>query len=182
MRSLNSYLNYLILFLVIGYIGFYFFTKSDKSAVRTHQEQIVQKPNVDDVVNRYMQETSSTNKRILANTNSAVRSELLKAKQKLAKMQDQDFSEIPLEKQIWKDGASSEASSVNEEINQRIHSKEFQKAQEDAYKKEYARQYIENARQNGYIIELDENLNVIKATPIRRPSDYDDSIDSFPTN
>lgn len=185
MKQLNQYLNYLILILVVGYVGFYFFTR------RHHLEQKEEKSvtatvpvNVDQVVNKYMQETAVKNDVLMAATKTAVKKELVKARKLNNQVENQIETQIPIEQQIWKEQpvqGGYQSLSPNDEINQRIQNQELKKAEEEAYKQEYARQYIENARKNGYHIILDENLNVIKATPIRRPSD-EDTVESYPAD
>lgn len=49
-------------------------------------------------------------------------------------------------------------------------------------REEYARQYIENARRDGYEIELSEDMEVIRATPIRQPSQEIDMVEIYPSN
>lgn len=49
-------------------------------------------------------------------------------------------------------------------------------------KQEYARQFIENARRDGFEIELNDDLEVIRATPIRKPSNDIDEVDILPSN
>lgn len=182
MKLLNQYLNYLILFLVIGYIGFYFYSKNTGSNIQAKQMVVAPKPNVDQVVNKYMQETALKNKLLQATTQTAIKNELVKVKN-FKKLQVLEEQQVPAEQQIWKENINPDlkAQSPSEEINHKILNQEIKKAEEEAYKQEYARQYIENARKNGYHIMLDENMNVIKATPIRKPSE-EDSVDSFPTD
>lgn len=181
MKLINQYLNYLILILVIGYISFYFYSKETRTVKKTELSSVVVKPNVDQVVNKYMQETSAKNKELLATAQTALKSELVKAKNLKRPIYESEIK-VPAEQQIWKEQSLKDNFSQvapDEEITQKLQNQEIRKAQEEAYKKEYSRQYIENARKNGYNIILDDNLNVIKATPIRRPSD-EDSIESFP--
>lgn len=46
-----------------------------------------------------------------------------------------------------------------------------QRAEYEAnFKKEYARQFVENARRNGYLVQLSDDYVVLSVTPLRRPN------------
>ncbi len=49
-------------------------------------------------------------------------------------------------------------------------------------REEYARQYIENARKDGFEVELSDDLEVIRASPIRKPSQEIDMVEISPSN
>ncbi len=178
MGKLNSLLNLLIAFVVIVIAGgiFYFKAKPavDSNGVKlsTHE--------VDKVVNKYMQQASVETLRQKLLTDRA----LEKSRQKIAELneknrlrQQKELENIPAEKQIWKE-SDVQAMAQPQAAPPPANDGEMSEAE----KKEYARQYIENARRGGYAIELNDNMEVIKWTPLRKPSQQDDSYEPLPSN
>lgn len=140
----------------------------------------VQVPNppsidVDRIVNQYLQETSKKLVRDQFEANKAV--EAARAAIKIKKEKDTILqSQPPPEAQFHK---ANEVSVRNQNPTLVLPGNVPLEQQID--KEEYARQFIENARQGGYHIELNDNLEVIKATPLRQPSQID-SFEITPSN
>lgn len=188
MSKLSDILNYLIVFLVVGIAGAIFYFKNVESAevaAKPLTAQQLSSKQQDEVVNKYLQETNQSVLR------EKIKSEriMAEARIKLAELeklnrekQQKENEKIPLERQIWKESSSDVADSPAQDINSKVHQKAFQDKSEEAEKKEYARQFIENARKGGYHIELDSNNEVIKVTPIRKPSQQEDSSGSYPSD
>lgn len=167
--------------------GAFFYLKNNQNPpveVKSVNEQMSSKQQ-DEVVNKYLKETTESVLR------EKIKSEriMAEARIKLAELekinrekQQKENEKIPLERQIWKESKMPVVDSPAQDINNKVYNKNFQDIKDEAEKKEYARQFIENARKGGYHIELDNNLEVIKVTPIRKPSQYDDSSESYPSD
>lgn len=168
----------------VSIFGYVLYFKSQPT-VRT-PSQVQQSPqaiDTDALVSKYMQETKlhlDAQKR--AAERAFVKGQLNAESQK-AKYKEVDPSKIPVDKQIWSNKANDQ-DSLPDQLNRKIMSEDEQRAQAEAEKKEYARQFIENARKDGYHIVLDDNLNVIKMLPIRKPSNNSTGpkYDQFETN
>lgn len=176
MKKLSQYLNYLILILVLGF-GLFYFVSSKKAATDRNLAATpdVKKPvNVDEVVNKYMQQTATQIMRDQVSSRAAIQLQLSRPivvkKDTKPEIKPED---IPAEQQIWK------SSQLKAEPTGQA-SAETLKAQDDLDKKEFARQYIENARKDGYHVILSPDLKVLSVTPIRQPSQFQDSTESFP--
>ena len=136
---------------------------------------------VDKVVNKYIQQTSTESLRQKLLADRAIE----KARQKIAELneanrirQQKELEKIPVERQIWRE---AEVRVEQPQVQQPSKAVSGELGMSDDEKREYARQYIENARRGGYAIELNDNLEVIKWTPLRKPS-QDDSYESLPSN
>lgn len=188
MSKLSDILNYLIMLLVLCIAGAFFYFKTVENQVVTSKPTAAQQLSAqqqDEVVNKYLKETT------LSVLQDKIKSEriMAEARIKLAELekinrdkQQKENEKIPLEKQIWKESQTPVADSPAQDINSKVYQKNFQDKMDEAEKKEYARQFIENARQGGYHIELNDDLEVIKVTPIRKPSQYNDSSGSYPSD
>ncbi len=86
---------------------------------------------------------------------------------KLNKEKDSEIGEVPREQQIHKNVTVEPVEALKPAVLD---------------KAEYARQYIENARKGGYDIELSNDLEVIRVTPLRHPSEEVDSFEILPSN
>lgn len=181
-KKLNSFLNFLILALavVIGGVFFYFKTHKENQLSFKGKSSELSAQELDRIVNKYIK---TTNQEALKSKIMAEKF-MTEARQRLAELdrqkklkQDKENAEIPKERQIRKDNSLDTVvvNSGNSEIND-------QNAMEEIEKKEYARQWILNARKAGYILELSPELEVIKYTPIRKPSQQDDSTESYPSD
>jgi hypothetical protein len=199
-KSINSILNFLILGLVVIFAGvFYYLSQHVDVQSVAHVQPQIPAEKVDKVVNKYLKETmldSSKEDLDVKKTLLAVKYRMMvfnkQKKAEEAKELAKKNSEVPLDQQIWKESdfkrqeSDSQTSSNSNEMT-------------PAEKEEYKRQYIENARRGGYNIELSDDLEVIKATPIegasnsntnseeppviqRKPSKENDSVDQRPSN
>ncbi len=187
MKKLSEILNYLLAVLVIAIVGsFFYFKNSDNivAEVKSKTEHDLSVKEQDDVVNKYLKET---NQSVLLDKAKADRF-LIEAKAQIAKQekanrekQDRENEKIPIERQIWKETKNSDAQSPAEIVNSKINDKKFKSQADEIDKKAYAREWIENARKGGYHIELNENLEVIKSIPIRKPSQDNDDVEFDPS-
>lgn len=180
MRKLSKYLNYLIVIILLVYGLFYLYqtTEIKNLSVTTSPSKPSQK-DIDQVVNKFMKQTAQQSTEELWNAKLAINRQLkkpLNIKKNETEIRPED---IPADQQIWKDDQNATPSDV---ISNELFQQELQKKLEVQEKQEYAREFIENARRNGYHIELSPDLNVIRVTPLRRPSQNDDSVDSFPAD
>lgn len=180
-------MNYLIGFALLFNVAAYFYFKPKKPATEIVYRQPTQSADVDRVVNKYMQ---------LANEAKALEKirldrAALDATKKI--MSDREKAKQSAEAEMNK----TERVVTNAEVTEM--KKKFadnpnmmQKEESDPgpigdldprslspdEKAEYRRQYIENARAGGYLIELNDNFEIIKATKIRKPSQQSDEINS----
>ncbi len=183
MGKINSVLNLLIAAVVIVLAGGTFLYFKEKSAVDSNGVKL-STHEVDKVVNKYMQQASVEALRQKIVADRAIE----KSRQKIVELnrqnrlrQEKELEAIPAEKQIWK-----ESDVQAQQQPQRLYPPPAEPLPDgpmtDAEKREYARQYIENARRGGYVIELNEYLEVIKWTPMRKPSQQEDTFESLPSN
>lgn len=140
---------------------------------------------LDNIVNKYIK---NTNEEALRTKIMAEKS-IIETKKRLAEQdllnkikQDKENASIPLEHQIRKEPQVETLDSPAELINAKIYEKNQQDKMDEAEKKEYAREWIRNARSAGYLLELSPDLEVIRYTPIRKPSQQDDSTESYPSD
>jgi hypothetical protein len=169
----------MITFVVISYGAFYYLNSKRPGADRKVANTEVKKAiNVDDVVNKYIKQTADQMARDQLNSQIILRQELQKPLllKKPTATTEVNPEDIPADQQIWKDSQTSGNSpkSYEKESAEKI------KQLDEQDKKEYARQYIENARKDGYHVVLSPDLKVLSVTPIRRPSQSSDSVESFP--
>lgn len=182
MKNLSKYLNYLIISILAFYGAFYIY----QSPYWTRQQdsaslKVPGKPvDVDTIVNKFMKQTAAQAIHEQYNTQMALKKQMTQPI-KLTKSEDEVRPEdIPVEKQIHHVDHTSE--SPAEMVRQEAFEKEMQLKSDLQDRQEYARQYIENARRGGYHLVLSEDLKVISVTPIRKPSQNDDSVESFPAD
>lgn len=169
----------LIAAVVVLIAGSFFYFK-DRAAVDSNGVKLSTNE-VDKVVNKYIQQASTDTLRQKLVADRALeqaRKKITELNQANKIRQQKELENIPAEKQIWK-----EADVVPAQAPQVAQPQQpaGEGSMSDAEKREYARQYIENARRGGYAIELNDNLEVIKWTPLRKPS-QDDSFETLPSN
>lgn len=177
MKQLSSFLNLLIfsVCLVIGGAFAYLkFKPEPHTPVRTLTTE-----EMDALVNKHLQKTVQKNQLANAKNHIAitdVRQDLVEQQKERRFKEDKANEKIPLERQIGKDDSSTP--SLSEVIKTPAVDDEDPNNMSAEEKKEYARKWIQNARKNGYLLELSPDLEVIKYVPIRKPSQQDDSADS----
>lgn len=179
MKKLSQYLNFLICAVVLGFGVFYFLSaKKSERNLAASAEQNKPQVNVDDVVNKYIKQTADQILRDQVRSQQNIRQQLSKpiVVNKAPEVNPQD---IPVEQQIWKDKRLNQLNAEAQKAEQQ--SIEEQKRQEELDKKEFARQYIENARKDGYHVVLSPDLQVLSVTPIRKPSQTSDTVETFPS-
>lgn len=182
MKNLSKYLNYLIISILVFYGIFYFFQSQFKTQQRdsASQKGPSKAVDVDSIVNKFMKQTADQTIHDQYNTQMAIKKQMNQPI-KITKSDNEVHPEdIPAEKQIHHVDHTSE--SPAEIVRQELFEKEMQLKSDQQERQEYARQYIENARRGGYHLVLSEDLKVISVTPIRKPSQDDDSVESFPAD
>lgn len=187
MHKISSFLNILIISLVVAIGGFFFYTKNEKEAQASQQVQVneMSSQDLDSIVNKHIKETTDD----VLRTKIMTEKSMLETRKKLAKLEqqrqikkDKEDANVPLERQIRKESQRESDLTPADIINAKLNSKNQEDSMDAADKKEYARQWIANAREQGYLLELSEDLEVIKYTPIRKPSQQEDSAVSNPSD
>lgn len=186
MRKLNSVLNLVIFTLVIILGGAFFYFKNSKEGRQpATKSSELSSQELDQIVNKYIK---TTNQEALK-TKIMAEKFMIETRKKLAEIerqkmlrQDKENAEIPKDRQIRKNNDWVEVSSPADLLLSKLNDKKMQEQQEEYEKQEYARQWILNARKAGYHLELSPDLEVIRYTPIRKPSQQDDSTDSTPSD
>ena len=177
MQKLSKYLNYLILLLVVTYGYIYFF---EASSAKQKVAEIKPKVDIDQVVNKFLKQTSEQTLKDQLAFKEALQKQLNKSvviKRKIVKQQTDD---TPASQQIWKDEALER--SPAEQIQSEINLKQQHRQNEELDKEEYARQFIENARKNGFHVVLSSDYKVLSVTPIRKPTQTEELPELFPVD
>lgn len=186
-KKISSFLNLLIISLVLVIGAIVFYAKNAKEPVSHEKINTTElsSQDLDSIVNKHIK---SVNEEALKTKIMAEKS-MIETQNKLAELerlnkikQDKENASIPIDRQIRKDVQNEIGASPADMINAKIYEKNQQDEMDAAEKKEYARQWIQNARKAGYLLELSEDLEVIKYTPIRKPSQQDDSATSYPSD
>ncbi len=181
MEKLSKFLNYLIITIFFLYGIFYFFksrnfaAQVDSSSVKSPEKAV----DVDEIVNKFMRQTAAQTIHDQYAAQLALKKQLTQPLKLSPSVSETSSEDVPVEKQILK---ADSGDSPAEIIRQEVFEKELQLKSEQLDRQEYARQYIENARRSGYHLVLSEDLKVISVTPIRKPSQNIDSVDSFPAD
>lgn len=172
MKFLNKVFNYLIAFGLIAF-GLFFYLK-DKGYFQKKELQISHASSIDTerIVNQYLQDTNRKMLRDQVDSGKTIEDALREANK--LKEKPAVPPQIPREANGL---ARFQESSVGKNFKQPMPNQPQALSRE-----EYARQYIENARRGGFEIELSEDLEVIRATPIRQPSQEIDMVDIHPSN
>lgn len=190
MKSFEKLLNYSIALVVIAIAVSFFLLKVQKQNPIVTKNKMSEQE-VDKVVNKYLQQALDQNKMNEWKTQKALLEARLKVEKDMEAMkrkQDEEMQKIPAERQIWSEAEMAKIANQSQNIPNVQNQPKSKLVQIEDFdlknmsleeKKEYSRQYIENARRGGYLIELDENMEVIKSTPIRKPTQQDDSIDNL---
>lgn len=185
MKSLDNFLNYLIGLAVLFNVAAYFYLKPKKSGADVTSQSLSQSEDVDRVVNKYLQLAND------AKNLEKVRLERAAFEATKKIMNDREQARQKLENTMIQSSRVISQAEVNERSKRFKDNPNMRQFDESApigdldpktmsaeEKAEYRRQYIENAKNGGYLIELSENFEIIKATPIRKPSQQSDEIKS----
>ncbi|MCC2679885.1 MAG: hypothetical protein K0R29_2461 [Pseudobdellovibrio sp.] len=187
-KSLDNLMNYLIGFALLFNVAAYFYFKPVKLSSEVRYRQPTQSEDVDKVVNKYLQLANEAKaiekirlerasleatKKIIADREQVK----LKAEQEMVKSQRiVTQAEVTAMKNKYADNPNmmqkeeSQPSAPVGDLDPRNMTPEE--------RSEYRRQYIENAKAGGYLIELSDNFEIIKATKIRKPSQQSDEVRS----
>lgn|GEM_PF-6121763 len=184
MKKLSSFLNLLIVVLVLSLGGAFYYLKSGPET-QASVKPILAAKELDKIVNQHLQKTAQQNqltKFLNEKTVSDARRKLAEFQRQRKIKEDQEISKIPAERQIWKEDQKINEVTPAQIISSQLNESRQQEKMDAAEKKEYARQWILNARKEGYLLELSPDLEVLKYIPIRKPSQQDDSVESFPSD
>ena len=97
------------------------------------------------------------------------------------KVDETNPNSVPIEKQIWKE--SDAQSTPAEVVNSNMYDEAALNRLDEESRKQYAQDFVENARKGGFHVVLSKDLTKIESvTPIRKPSQQEDSVESFPSN
>jgi len=176
LKKISEYLNLVIFAVLVVYAGIYFFELKSRKPTAVVESRTV---DVDQVVNKFIKQTSAQALRDEMAYKRALQTQLnkpLEIKRDEPKIRPED---IPREQQIWKDKVSATPA---ESIQSELYQQQLDQHLEEMDKAEYARQFIENARNSGFHVVLSPDNKVISVTPIRKPSQNEDSVDLFPAD
>lgn len=179
MRKLSRFLNFLIFTLILIISAAFYYLKATPEPAKA--KPALSEQELDNIVNKNIKKTvletqiakSLVQKSLLDTQKMLTELEKLKKKQ-----EEKEIENIPRERQIWKD-VQNENSPLIENYTE---DKSDLSKMNEQEKKEYAREWIQNALREGYLLELSPSLEVIRYTPIRKPSQLDDSVESFPSD
>lgn len=160
--------------IAFGLIAFgLFFYMKDKGYFQKKDLQVSHASSLDTdrLVNQHLQETNRKMLRDKADPKQAIEAALRDANK--LKEKPPAPPQIPRE-------ADGLAKFQNSQAEKNL--KQLRNQPSTLSREEYARQYIENARRDGFEIELSDDLEVIRATPIRKPSQEIDMVDIHPSN
>lgn len=184
MKRLGSFLNFLIFALVVIIGGAVYYLKSN-SMVKAARQSELSEQQIDDIVNSHIKKTVQESRQTKIINEKAMLDTLKKLteleRQKKIE-QDKEIAKIPTARQIWKEEQKVNDVTPEQVIGGVINDSVEQEKMDEAEKKEYARQWIQNARKAGYLLELSADLEVIRYTPIRKPSQQEDSVESSPSD
>ena len=172
MKYLNKVFNYLIAFGLIAF-GVFFYLKN-KGYFQKKELQVSQASSLDTdrLVNQHLQETNRKMLRDKADPKQAIEAALRDANKLKEKPEPSPQSTRE---------ATGLAKFQNSQAEKNL-KQQLKNQPQTLSREEYARQYIENARRDGFEIELSEDLEVIRATPIRQPSQEIDMVEISPSN
>ncbi|AGH94620.1 hypothetical protein [Pseudobdellovibrio exovorus] len=198
MKQISEFLNYIIALMVVVMAGaFYHFHTSSKAPsevndLSSHQaskkpaSQNLSSAEEDKIVNKYLQEASKELERqkMISDRNLREAQRKLAELERAKKLKEQkEIESIPLERQIWKEPQRETAVEI---LDGEISQLQQQIRTIDRQQKKAADDFVENARQEGYHVEVSDDMEVTNATPIRnrKPSqeDDEDSIEVYPSD
>ncbi len=181
MKQINKLFNYLILFLVAGYGLFFFLSENTTKSVRAKGQIELSSNDVDQAVNKYLKQTTETIQKDQVNSDRVLYRALNQPINLKSQTPETNPAEIPASRQIWKD--VDEAQSPADLINTQVYDSMALQKQDEQERKQYAHEFIENARRGGFHVVLSDDLSkIVSVTPIRKPSQDDDSVETNPSN
>lgn len=188
MKSLDKLLNYLLIFLVVAIAGSFFYFKKGPSVAAPVKNQSL---DVDKVVNKYLQEANYAKSLEQVKLQKAAFEALQKIQndQETRRLQEEEKSvvsaKIPSHQEtliraekLEGDPNLPSKSLASTDSDDSLDFKTMSKEDKEEYKK----QFIQSAKAGGYLIELNDKMEVIKSTPIRQPSQQNDSVETAPTD
>ncbi len=187
-KSLDNFMNYLIGVALLFNVAAYFYFKPKKSGSDLVFRNPTQSEDVDKVVNKYLQlanEAKNVEKVRLDRAAFEATKKIISDREQAKLKAESDMvksAKIPTRDQVaemTKKYADNPNMRQPEESQSSGPIGDLDPGSMSAEEKaEYRRQYIENARAGGYVIELSENFEIIKATKIRKPSQQSDEVKS----
>lgn len=190
MKELNKFLNKALVIVVLvilagfGYVKFQE-QQGSKKLVTEVKSKGLTADEQDAIVNKHLQQTQTDDlkKRFgNASVEKAALAEIAKIKAEIDFKKQKEAEKLAQEKQVANPEPENFYASPAELIRAQDYQREMEKKRQRAELEEYKRQFIENARRGGFEIEVNDNLDVIKATPIREPSGQNDSYDAYQTD
>jgi glutamine cyclotransferase len=183
MKWINKFLNTILFFAVticVGVFGYIYFQKTSAPKNLKVSESVHSSLSPEELVNKYMQESSSELQRQKLESANKIKSTTIPIEISKLKEKEINPSDIPIEQQIAKDTASvSPQTTLTEDFNQKSWQSQVQNIQSAEEKKQYAKEFIENAKKNGYHITLSDDLQVTSVKPIRKPTNQQNDTDTF---
>ncbi|MBC7458560.1 MAG: hypothetical protein H7235_09795 [Bdellovibrionaceae bacterium] len=181
MKWLNKLFNFLIVLIVVGYGAFYFHNESKLKNPQAGGQYELSSNDIERVVNKYLKQTTETIEKERFNSDKALYKAMREPIKITVKTPETNPADVPVSKQIWKE--SEVDVSPADVVRSNVFDEFAFEKQDEANRKQYARDFIENARRGGFHVVLSDDLTkIVSVTPIRKPSQEDDSTESNPSN
>lgn len=166
MRDLNKIIN-TILVTVSGIVALIFAVGLFKKNVQVEKtdQSSFREVNTDDLTNKYIKELQIKLKQNEIDSLAQVKKTQIP--KPVEKTKDEDWSKVPLEQQISREGVSTRNAAGSVSGGTVIN-------------KENAAEFIATARKNGYHVVLSPNYEVISITPLLNTQNLDDSFETHP--
>ncbi len=170
----------MIALIVVGYGVFYFYNENKFKNKPVGQTELSSN-DIEQVVNKYLKQTTEKMNKERFDSEKAQYQALKQPVVLTTNVKETNPADVPVSKQIWKE--SDVASTPSEVISADMYDEMAMAKQDEEARKKYAKEFIENARRGGFHVVLSDDLTkIISVTPLRRPSQHDDSVESFPSN
>lgn len=181
MKQLNKLFNYIILLMVVGYGTFFFYGESIMKPQKPAGQFELSSNDIDQVVNKHLKQTTETIEKEQFNSEKAIYKALRQPLKISTAIKETNPEDVLVSQQIWKE--SEVSVSAADQINSSVYDQMALQKQNEQERKQYAKDFIDNARRGGFHVELSEDLSrILRVTPIRKPSQDDDSYESNPSN
>jgi len=184
-KSLDNLMNYLIGLALLFNVAAYFYFKPKKTS-EVQYRQPTQSEAVDKVVNKYLQlanEAKAIEKIRLDRASLEASKKIIADREQVKLKAEQDMVKsqrivTQAEVTAMKNKYADNPNMMQKEQTEQPIGELDPSSMSPEEKAEYRRQYIENAKAGGYLIELSDNFEIIKATKIRKPSQQSDEVRS----
>ncbi len=182
MFKFKKVLNYILILVVVGFIFILYeknSTKMARTGLKEAQQRLQRSP--EDNAERYLKQLQakiSQDKKLaelkLKGSNHSVYKEESAGKS-AGKGAEVNPLMVAPQRQIRREVKPQPQLNVDADqfTDQRTQMDQFSVDLNDINREEYIRQFKENARQNGYEITINDELEVIKVVPVRKPQNFD---------